>query len=220
MLYKIFSDARFFRALLAFDRDLARQTQAAGCRQCLDGPLHVANYRRKPRGISFDDDDLCQRFSFCCGREGCRHRATPPSVRFLGRRVYFAAVFLLVSAMRHGVSQPRAAQIEKLIPVDRRTLERWRRWWRETFVQTPFWRMARGRFASLAGEGAMPMTLLAAFGFESMPSYHVPLLRALAFLGPLCASAVVAPPRSLRVESFTQRMLIDRTSSEVYSGSS
>ena len=25
-----------------------------------------------------------RRFSLCCGRDGCRHRATPPSVRFLG----------------------------------------------------------------------------------------------------------------------------------------
>jgi hypothetical protein len=197
MLYKIFSDSRFFRALLAFDRDLARKTQAAGCRHCLDGPLHVANYRRKPRGGNFEpDDELCQRLSFCCGKEGCRHRNTPPSVRFLGRRVYFAAIFLLVSAMRHGVTPPRATQIKRLIPVDRRTLERWRQWWQETFVQTPFWKMTRARFASPLDMGAMPMSLLVAFGFESMRAYHEPLLKALAFLGPSSASAMVAGLRA------------------------
>jgi len=193
MLYKIFSDSRFFRALLAFDLDLARKTQAAGCRHCLDGPLHVANYQRKPRGGNFEPDDhLCQRLSFCCGKEGCRRRSTPPSVRFLGRRVYFAAVFLLVSAMRHGVTPPRVTQIKRLIPIDRRTLERWRQWWQDTFVQTPFWKIARARFASTVDRGAMPMSLLVAFGFASMRAYSKPLLKALAFLGPSSASAMVA----------------------------
>ena len=40
-----------------------------------------------------------RRFSLCCGREGCRHRATPPSVRFLGRRVYVGAVVIVASAI-------------------------------------------------------------------------------------------------------------------------
>jgi len=31
------------------------------------------------------------RFSFCCARDGCRTRKTPPSFRFLGRKVYLAA---------------------------------------------------------------------------------------------------------------------------------
>ena len=36
-----------------------------------------------------------RRFSLCCGRDGCRHRATPPSVRFLGGRVYVGAVVIV-----------------------------------------------------------------------------------------------------------------------------
>jgi hypothetical protein len=40
------------------------------------------------------------RFSFCCDRDGCRNRATPPSVRFLGRKVYLGAVVMLISASR------------------------------------------------------------------------------------------------------------------------
>ena len=190
MLYKFFSDSRFFRSLLAFDKDLAQQTRAAGCRHCPGGTLHVANYQRKPRGADLDvDDELGRRFSFCCGEEGCRRRAMPPSIRFLGRRVYFAAVFLLVSAMRHGVSTPRAARLKKLIPIDRRTLERWRLWWKETFVQTPFWKAAKGRFASPVDERMMPMSLLEAFGFMSMREYRKPLLHALTFLSLLSASA-------------------------------
>jgi hypothetical protein len=33
-----------------------------------------------------------QRFSFCCAVDGCRSRATPPSLRFLGPKVYIAAI--------------------------------------------------------------------------------------------------------------------------------
>ncbi|HRZ54915.1 MAG TPA: hypothetical protein P5525_05600 [Candidatus Paceibacterota bacterium] len=39
------------------------------------------------------------RFSLCCGKEGCRRRNTPPSVRFLGRWVYAGLVVILVAAM-------------------------------------------------------------------------------------------------------------------------
>ena len=46
--------------------------------------------------------DYGYRLSFCCDRDGCRKRATPPSVRFLGRKVYLGAVVVLVAAMRQG----------------------------------------------------------------------------------------------------------------------
>ena len=42
-------------------------------------------------------EEFVRRFSLCCGREGCRKRATPPSLRFLGRRVYLCAVVLVAS---------------------------------------------------------------------------------------------------------------------------
>jgi len=34
---------------------------------------------------------------FCCAVDGCRSRATPPSLRFLGRKVYLAAIVVLVA---------------------------------------------------------------------------------------------------------------------------
>jgi hypothetical protein len=33
------------------------------------------------------DKGYGQRFSFCCAVGGCRKRTTPPSLRFLGRKV-------------------------------------------------------------------------------------------------------------------------------------
>jgi hypothetical protein len=56
---------------------------------------------------------------------------TPPSVRFLGRRVWLAVVVTLLCVMVHGASARRARKLREELGVDRRTLERWRRWWRQ-----------------------------------------------------------------------------------------
>lgn len=162
MCHELLRDASFFRTLQRFDEDLAARAQAAGC-SC-GGVLHSARYRRKPRG---GPDDLGPayrwRLSFCCAREGCRRRVTPPSVRFLGRRVYLAAVVVLVGAMRGGVTAWRAARLEQTLGVSRRTLERWRTWWRESLVSSSFWKRVQGRFLPPLDCGALPASLLARF---------------------------------------------------------
>jgi hypothetical protein len=85
MCHPLLGDARLFTVLLKIDFDLAAMARTQGCAQC-GGPVHCANYPRKPRGgpAGLSDAD-CLRLSFCCAREGCRSRNTPPSVRFLGR---------------------------------------------------------------------------------------------------------------------------------------
>jgi len=102
----LLADARFHDLLLAIDRDLADAARAEGC--ACGGRRHMARYRRKPRGrpcrLGSEHD---QRFSFCCAIDGCRSRATPPSLRFLGRRVYVATVVVLIAILQHGVSDAR-----------------------------------------------------------------------------------------------------------------
>ncbi len=55
----------------------------------------------KPRGaeIAGAGEAFKLRHSLCCGRRGCRRRALPPSLRFLGRRVYLEAVVLIATAI-------------------------------------------------------------------------------------------------------------------------
>src|SRR6266478_7977922 len=53
-----------------------------------------------------------------------RKRRTPPSFRFLGRKVFLGAVAVLVSAMRQGATAER--QLCELVGVGRRTIARWR----------------------------------------------------------------------------------------------
>ena len=102
------------------------------------------------------------RLSFCCERDGCRKRTTPPSVRFLGRKVYLGAVVVLVAAMRQGPSPRRVRELTELFGADRRTIARWCTFWREHFPQTPFWKVARGRFVRLA-IADLPRALFEAF---------------------------------------------------------
>lgn len=192
MWHKLLSDASFFRLLLRFDEDLAARARTEGC-PC-GGVLHQARYPRKPRGLPEEidrerrDDRGCPhglRLSFCCDREGCRRRVTPASVRYLGRRVYLGAVVILVTAMRSGVSAGRAARLGELLGVGRRTLERWRGWWRETFVESRFWKHGRARFSPPVDAARIPAALLERF----LGSGAEALFALLRFLAPITARA-------------------------------
>lgn len=151
--------AEFFRFLVAVDAEMAQAAHEEGCRHC-GGPLYRGDYPRKPRGVEGLPREYERRASYCCGREGCRRRRTPPSVRFLGRKVYLGAVVILLSAMRHGVTERRAARLRTLVGVSRETLLRWRQWWRTTFVATRFWRSVRGRFLPPVATDELPRSLV------------------------------------------------------------
>ena len=181
MCLTLLQDSRLYPFLFTIDREFAEQARAAGC-HC-SGRVHRADYDRKPRGgPSGLGPEYERRFSFCCAREGCRNRKTPPSVRFLGRRVYLGAVVLLVSAMQGGITERRAAELQQRIGVSRRTLWRWRSWWREAFPSSEFWKRERGRFMPLLNESILPSSLLGHFTGEDDRSR---LIQALSFLAPL-----------------------------------
>jgi len=152
----------FWSFLLSVDRDLAKETQQQGC--TCGGRLHSANYPRSPRGCPDELPELYRyRFSFCCNRDGCRKRATPPSVRFLGRKVYLSALVVLVAAMRHGATPRRVRELSQLLGAHRRTIDRWLVFWRERFPQTRFWKVARGRIVPFTEILAFPQSLMDAF---------------------------------------------------------
>jgi hypothetical protein len=162
MYHELPRGASFWQFLFSVDQDLARAARQKAC-SC-GGHLHGANYPRKPRGSSdkLPPEYSC-RFSFCCDRDGCRKRVTPPSVRFLGRKVYLAAVVVLVSAMRQGPTPRRVRELSQLFGASRRTIQRWQVFWREQFPQTQFWKVARGRVPPSDDTTLLPHSLLVAF---------------------------------------------------------
>ncbi len=186
MCHALLHDASLYDQLLTIDQDLAAEAQAAGCRRC-GGRLHSARYPRKPRGGPDTlGPDYATRLSFCCAAEGCRRRTTPPSVRYLGRRVYLGAVVVLVTALTSGRTPRRAAQLRALIGVSGRTLTRGRTWWREGFVGSAFWQAAKGRFLPPVAAPALPASLLTRFaGDTARPR----LVHTLEFLAPLTVPA-------------------------------
>ena len=147
MYHTLPAAASFWPFLFTIDQDLAETTRKQGC-PC-GGRLHRADYPRKPRADSDALPDTYKtRFSFCCDRDGCRRRATPPSVRFLGRKIYVGALVVLISAMRHGPSPRRVRELSTLFGVDRRTIARWQEFWRDHFPQTHFWKVAGARLVA------------------------------------------------------------------------
>jgi len=184
----LLADVRFHQLLLKFDHDMADTARSQGC--ACGGVLHSARYRRKPRGLpaGLDKKVYCWRFSFCCAVDGCRHRDTPPSLRFLGRRVYLATMVVLISAMRHGATAPRVARLSQLIGVSRRTVAHWREWWRTTFAQSRFWQAARAAFMPPVDQDRLPASLLERFAGGGAEQ----LLALLRFLAPITGGAVHA----------------------------
>ena len=185
MYRALLADAKFHQQLLAFDRDLAAQCRAAGCPEC-GGVLHTANYPRKPRGRPVAlGEEHDRRFSFCCAVDGCRNRSTPASLRFLGRKVYLAVIVTLISAMHDGLTAPRLGKLTETIGVDRRTVARWRNWWRACFTATPFWRAQSAGLMPPIDAARLPTALLERFAGDTAQQ----LIAFLSFLGPMTAGA-------------------------------
>lgn len=155
----VLADRRLYECLLLIDRELCEEVRRGRCPRCA-GRLDSATYPRKPRGLPPGLADLDaahkRRLSLCCA--DCRQRATPPSVRFLGRRVYTGVVVVLASARR--LTAARLRELQAALGVDRRTLYRWRRWWQETLPRSSWWRLARGQFLPPLDEACLPAALL------------------------------------------------------------
>jgi len=172
-------DEEFFASLTEADAEMARQVAAGGCPWCR-GPLHQANYQRKARGGVFGaaGEGYAIRHSLCCGTEGCRRRTLPPSLRFMGRRVYLGAVVVLASVC-HQLMALRDACAVTGVPAW--TLRRWRRWWREAFPASQIWAELRARFRPPPPrEDELPRSLLVRADEELEAQGGQP------GLGPLC----------------------------------
>jgi hypothetical protein len=184
MYHDLAGSASFWSFLLTVDEDLAEETRKKGC-PC-GGSLHSANYLRKPRGTPAQlPEQERLRLSFCCDRDGCRKRAAPPSVRFLGRKVYLAAIVILVSAMRQGPSPRRVSELSQRFGADERTIARWQTFWREHFPRTAFWQIARAGFVTLGQTKSLIYSLVDTFLGRRPPREGWTLL--LRFLSPITA---------------------------------
>jgi ribosomal protein S27AE len=198
VMTRLLSDPRFYEILVEIDQRECERFHGVTCPRCGKGTLHAAHFPRKPRGCPIElPRGFDQRYSFCCSR--CRHRATPPSVRYLGRRWHLAPLLLVLPALMHGVTSRRVAAVKDAlgddVRVSMRTLRRWRRWWLMLFPRTPTWRAGRGRFTGHVDEQRLPQDILGRFLGDAQGR----LIAALRFLRPLTtnsgAQLMEGPPR-------------------------
>jgi hypothetical protein len=188
MWHEVVLDGEFFAKLEMSDAEIAAEVAAAGCRRC-GGPLHRGDYERKPRGgiAAVAGEAFRRRFSLCCGRPGCRRRATPPSLRFLGRKVYLEAVVVIAGVVARVAETARAILTATGVPA--RTVSRWGEWWR-TSAQGRWWRSLSGRFVPPPPDGnALPWSLV--MHLEKMHVDRRTTLTAMAkLLAPLTTASV------------------------------
>jgi hypothetical protein len=178
--HAVLQNPEFFLLLLRIDEELASAARQAGC-DC-GGTLHSARYPRKPRGCPAQVREAYGwRFSFCCAR--CDRRATPVSVRFLGRRVYVAVMLMLVSPPGGAA----ASALCEALSVPVRTLARWCAWWRRDFPGSRLWQSVRERFSTPVCLAQLPQSLLERFQASTCALRLVALLR---FISPLSTRVV------------------------------
>ena len=154
----------FFLALCRIDQDRAEQTRTRRCPHC-GGALHYASYLRKPRGgPSGLPEEVCRRLSLCCDREGCRRRVLPPSCLFLGRKVYWGAIVLVVvAAKQRRPGSVTAAKLKSLFEVSRETVKRWLAFFAEVFPKSKVWKRCRGSVGADVSNDDLPAGLIELF---------------------------------------------------------
>lgn len=196
LCHKLVRDSRLYKLLLTlllkFDEDLAAKMRRERCQIC-GGRLDQDHFPRKPRVPRTIElpDDYNWRFSYSCAVKGCRKRHTPPSSRYLGRRIYLGMIVVLATAMQQGPAPWRTRRLREEFGVSRQTLERWRSWWREAFVESTFWKAAKAAFSPSVAEAEAPRSLLERFGGDELEQ----LAALLRFVAPLSTPADYIPDR-------------------------
>lgn len=182
MISKLVSDAKLFSVLYLIDVDLAEQCRQLGCPYC-GSALYFARYSRKPRGgpDSLPDEYLI-RHSLCCSAEECRRRTLPASCLFMGRRVYWRGVILVVMALHqqrpNGVSIYR---LKQMFAIDYKTVRRWAGYFSQVFPSSAQWKSLRGLVHPNVDDQRLPGSLLECF-LTRIPDQRSALIACIEFI--------------------------------------
>jgi hypothetical protein len=94
-------------------------------------------------------------------------------------------VVTLISAMLLGTTPARLARLSAVPGIDRRTIARWRTWWRSTFAAGWFQPIAAAAFMPPLDIAGLPVSLLDRFAGDVRQQ----LIALLRFLAPLTGGA-------------------------------
>lgn len=198
MLHEVVIDFKFWKRLLEIDEQIAERVANKGCQHC-GGRLHRGDYVRKPRGgaVALAAEGEARRISLCCDREGCRKRSLPPSVRFLGRKVYVGAAVVIACVIAgRAVTAGEGHRASGVTP---RTTRRWSGWWQNEYAKSEHFTATRSRFMPPVEMSGMPETLWERF-VKKTGTALAALRRLLGFLAPVTTQTVADGSRFVRVE--------------------
>lgn len=191
-------DDKFFEELEEEDARIAARVKLAGCPHC-EGRLDRADYPRKPRDgdQAAGGERLDRRISLCCAREGCRRRATPPSVVFLGRRVYLG-IGVLKASLAAAATRSAPPPLPSPPSPPSRTVRRWLWWFREVLPRRSYFAAARATlWPPIEDAAALPGALVARFSAQT-PGADA-LQSTLRFLTPMTTGSVADGARFVMV---------------------
>lgn len=179
--YKSFmTSATFFLLLLRIDKYIANLTQKSRCSLC-GGPLHVSNWYRAGFGLIFPcTKDALIRHSFCCA--SCRKRITPNSLRFMyyKRNTTFAEIIFCALQPQEG--RKTQQKLMDLLGINRKALNRLRRWWRQKFGLSIFVKQESSFVSELNSSNNLVHAILTHFKAFWPDNLKKALIRALCFL--------------------------------------
>ena len=97
-------------------------------------------------------------------QQNCRRRCLPASCLFMGRRVYWAGVIIVVMALRQNRPEGTGtSELMRMFGMSRKTLFRWISYFREAFPSSARWQRLRGRVHSSIRDSELPGELLRYF---------------------------------------------------------
>jgi hypothetical protein len=68
---------------------------------------------------------------------------------------------VLITALHHGLTEARSRRLIEALDVPAQTLWRWRRWWREQFLESRCWKALAGQLVPPIVTNSLPGSLLA-----------------------------------------------------------
>lgn len=164
MLSELLQNVSLFRVLHQIDQDFARACRQAGCPFC-HSSLHNAFYPRQPRGGPDNiPEEYCIRLSLCCSNEACRRRVLPPSCLFLGRKVYWNAIILIVTTLwQQNPGENSINMLAQKFNINRKTVVRWIHYFHEVFPRSMQWQRLRGLVSARISDQDLPQGLVEYF---------------------------------------------------------
>ena len=161
MITELLEKQNIFFHIYTLDKLVAQECKKKPCPYC-GGPLHFANYQRKPRGEPCElPDEYLTRFSLCCAKQGCRRRVMPPSCRFLGRKIYwFPVIICVVSDIQSLPLKSNELKLPKHLQISRNTLGRWSLFFQDEFPKSAQWQSIRGLVSAKVKNDKLPLSLV------------------------------------------------------------